>query len=73
MAQRRQKASQKSRARSPQQTVEGLRLALRRERDQRKQALAREKEVLEQQTATAAIVGPSVTDPRFRTCRTRPC
>ena len=49
MAQRHQKASSKQRSQLPRQTVENLRRALKREREQRKQAL-------EQQTATADIL-----------------
>ena len=49
MAQRRQKASQKSRARSPQQTVASLRRSLTRERRQRREAIG-------QQQATAEIL-----------------
>jgi GAF domain-containing protein len=49
VAQRRQKASQKWRARSPQQTVASLRRSLARERDQRREAI-------EQQQATAEIL-----------------
>ena len=49
MAQRRQKASQKSRARSPQQTVASLRRTLTGERHQRRAAI-------EQQQATAEIL-----------------
>jgi len=49
VAQRRQKASQKSRVRSPQQTVESLRRSLSRERRERREAI-------EQQQATAKIL-----------------
>ena len=43
MAQRRPKASSKLRSRSPRRTVEGLRRSLTREREQRKEALERER------------------------------
>ena len=56
MAQRRQRASPKIRSRPPRQTVESLRQALSRERVLRKQGLAREKEALERQTASAEIL-----------------
>jgi len=56
VAQRRQTTSPKKRSRSPQQTVESLRQSLTRERELRKQGLAREKEAFEQQTATAEIL-----------------
>lgn len=56
MALQRQKASSKQRSRSPRQTAESLRRALSRERALRKQALAKEKEALEQQTAAADIL-----------------
>jgi two-component system, NtrC family, sensor kinase len=56
LTRRRQKASPKPRSRSPQQTLESLRRSLTREREQRKHALAREKEALEQQTATGEIL-----------------
>ena len=56
MAQRRKQALPKKRSRSPRQAVETLRRALDRERAVRKHALAREKEALEQQAATADIL-----------------
>ena len=43
MPQRRQKVSSKVRSRSPRQTVENPRLALKQEREQRKEALERER------------------------------
>jgi GAF domain-containing protein len=54
--QRRQKASSKLRSRSPRESVESLRRALKRESEERRAALAREKEALEWQTATAEIL-----------------
>ena len=56
MVGRRKQPSPKKRSRSPRQTVDSLRRALRRERDRLVQALAREKEALEQQTATSEIL-----------------
>lgn len=64
MTQRRKQASPKIRSRSPRQTVESLRLTLRRQRDRLVQALAREKEALEQQVPPprSSVISSSPSD-----------